>query len=120
MAKRGWYVSTFTGLTRVDTKRQALDIQFTLKDEGRDPGVVLRECICGCGKPASKQAFVTDFSKPWECPCCGQRAQRRGCQAAGQELHASNCSYAYMHNLPRAKLLSLAERYDLAAKGQLR
>ena len=54
MAKLGWYVSTFTGLTRVDTKRQAFGVQDALLATGKDPGVILRECDCGCGQPASK------------------------------------------------------------------
>jgi hypothetical protein len=59
----------------------------------------------------------------WECPCCGQYAQRLGekpNEAPGAELHATNCQYAYIHGLPRAKLLSTAERYALAAKGLLK
>lgn len=54
MAKLGWFVSTFTGLTRVDTKCQALALQDECIAAGKDPGVVLRECECGCGQPASK------------------------------------------------------------------
>jgi len=54
MAALGWFVSTVTQLTRVRTKKEAMALQDSLQARGLDAGVLLRECSCGCGEPASK------------------------------------------------------------------
>ena len=51
--KRGWFVSTSTQLTRVNTKSEALRLGAKVA-VGPVVALIHRECECGCGQPAAK------------------------------------------------------------------
>lgn len=48
MGKRGWFVADWTSETRVDTRAAAVALA------SQTGALVIRECECGCGKPAGK------------------------------------------------------------------
>ena len=47
MSKRGWFVSGWTQIVRVNTRREAVALAGA-------NDLIIRECACGCGKPAAK------------------------------------------------------------------